>query len=125
MSKFFEMHKQVKTKYGFYVDEKMVKIIEILNDIPGLVTIESCQELHGEENNAWVCFKFGKSYKDLCDFVFDKLDLKMYKRFGDGIGYLSVRGTTNNGPIGELEIRGIKLMEEFLSDFVKQLQEAV
>ena len=41
-------HKQIKTKYSFYVDEKMVKIIEMLNDIPGLDTIESCQELGGK-----------------------------------------------------------------------------
>ena len=63
----------------------------------------------GKEKNAWVCFRFGKSYKDLCDFVFGKLDLKMNKKFGDGIGYLRVSGATNNGPIGELDIRSIFL----------------
>jgi len=117
-------HKQVKTKHNFYVDEKMVKIIEILNDIPGLNTIESCQEFQ-KGGNAWVCFRFGESYKDLCDFIFGNIDLKMYNKFGDGLGHLNVRGTNNNGPIGELEIRDIKLMEEFLSDFTKQLTENV
>jgi len=116
-----ELHKQVKTKYGFRVDEKMVKIVEILNDIPGVVTIESCQEY--KAGNAWVCFRFGESFKDLCDFAFSKLYLRMNEKFGDGIGYLQVSGTTNGKLIANLEIRSIKLMEEFLFDFAKSIKE--
>lgn len=115
-------HKQIKTKHGFYVDEKIVKIIEILNDIPGLVTIESCQGFHGIEDNAWLCFRFGESFKDLCNFVFDEpgLALRMNEKFGDGLGYLQVSCNTNGKPIANLSIRGIKLMEEFLSDFANR-----
>lgn len=116
-----KLHKQVKTKYGFYVDEKMVKIVEILNDIPGVVTIESCQRFGN--GNAWVCFKFGESFRDLCNFAFDKLYLRMNEKFGDGIGYLQVSGTTNGKLIVHLNIRSIKLMEEFLLDFAKNIED--
>ena len=116
-----EFNKQVKTKYGFYVDERMVKIVEILNDIPGVITIESCQEFRN--GNGWICFVFGESFKDLCNIPYDKIYLRMNEKFVAGIGYMQVSGTTNGTLIVELEIRGIRLMEEFLSDFANSIKE--
>ena len=48
-------HKQVITKFGFLVDEKLKDIIELLND-NNYYTVNSCQNQEHLNNVTWICF---------------------------------------------------------------------
>ena len=64
-------HRQVWVKVNARVDEGMAEIIRLLNTIPGLQTLDSCQgELNGRP--AHVFFTYG-DWRRLGAFVFDKL----------------------------------------------------
>ena len=60
-------HKQVKTKFGFMVDEQLLEIIESLNNT-GFVTCNSCQK--NKDGYTWIVFKFTKdsSGKELIEY---------------------------------------------------------
>ena len=100
------MHKQVCIKINRWVDERISKTISILNQIPLLETIESCEGYDGKR--PWICFHYGKywddSWKSLSNFVFGFMAPFLYSELGDSIELL-IRATPSGFYHGELFIR--------------------
>jgi len=77
-------HAQTWVKVNAQVDHGVVPLIEALNSIPGLRTMESC-ETDGEE--AWVCFDAGtQNWSKLAEIVFGWIGPRLADAFGDSVG---------------------------------------
>lgn len=63
-------HKEVPVKVNAFVDEGIAILVEALSDIPGLVTIESCQG--GGGRDAYVFFRVG-DWHQIGGLLFDRL----------------------------------------------------
>ncbi len=79
------VHPQAWVKVNAQVDRGVVPLIEALNSIPGLRTMESC-ETDGEE--AWVCFDAGsENWNKLAEIVFGWLGPKLMDTFGNQVHF--------------------------------------
>lgn len=60
------IHKQVESKFGSFIDEELVDLINIFYDI-GIMTNNSCQNQENKryKNKTWICFN---SLKDVEKF---------------------------------------------------------
>jgi hypothetical protein len=56
------MHKTTLIKVNAWVDEGIAPLVFALNDIPGVVTLDSCQE--AESGWALTFFAYGRDWKD-------------------------------------------------------------
>jgi len=61
------MHKQTIIKVNTQVDEGIARLVEILNGISGVITLDSCQR--GAAGDAYVFFTFGTDWKDLAELL--------------------------------------------------------
>lgn len=61
-------HKQVMTRYGFTVDEKLVDIIVLLND-KGYLTENSCQDQEHLGHKTWIQFSDHDEVKQLLRLI--------------------------------------------------------
>jgi len=61
------MHKQTTIKVNAQVDEGIARLVEVLNGISGVITLDSCQQ--GAAANAYVFFTFGADWKDLAELL--------------------------------------------------------
>jgi len=68
-------HKQVETKFGFFVDEEIKDLIELLND-NAFYTNNSCQEQEHCNHETWICFNENIANKFMKKIF--KLDLILY-----------------------------------------------
>lgn len=64
-------HQQVWVKVNAQVDAGLAEVVRLLNEVPQLDTLQSCQGFPGEAP-AYVYFKFG-DWKKLCEFAFSRL----------------------------------------------------
>lgn len=70
-------------KLDTYLDEKIVPLVELLNEIPDLRTVSSCQ---GFEEDKWGhIFFYYKDYTDLADLIFGKFAPALRKELGEDI----------------------------------------
>jgi hypothetical protein len=78
-------HTQSWVKVNAQVDGGVVPLIEALNCIPELRTMESC-ETDGEE--VWVCFDAGtQNWQKLAEVVFSFLGPSLADTFGNAVGF--------------------------------------
>ena len=70
------MHKQVSAKVTAYVDEGIKDLVEILNNIPNVCKLESCQGYNSEY--AFVSLEYGIDHNNQ-----DKFDLNALVGFAD------------------------------------------
>lgn len=63
-------HNEVQVKVNAFVDEGIADLVSALSDVPGLITMESCQG--GDGQDAYVHFRMG-SWRDAGAFLFDGL----------------------------------------------------
>lgn len=61
-------HKEIAIKVTAFVDEGIAPLVLALNEIPDLVTLESC-EASGPMQEAWVCFEYGTGWTDLAELL--------------------------------------------------------
>jgi len=63
-------HKEVEVKVNAVVDEGVADLIVALSDVPGLVTMESCQG--GDGQDAYVFFVM-PDWRQIGEFLFERL----------------------------------------------------
>ena len=63
-------HKEVPVKVNAFVDEGIADLVQALSEMPGLVTMESCQG--GDGHDAYVFYRM-QDWRQLGEFLFDKL----------------------------------------------------
>ena len=61
------MHEQVTIKVNAEVDRGVASLVAALNEIDGLITLDSCQNCYPWGAN--VFFTFGKDWKDLAELL--------------------------------------------------------
>ncbi len=77
------VHRQAWVKVNAQVDRGVVPLIEALNAIPELRTLESCET---DGDVAWVCFDAGtQNWRKLAEIVFDWLGPKLMDAFGNAV----------------------------------------
>lgn len=59
----YKPHKQVKIKVNAECDEGIVPVVTALNELGGLITLDSCQ--HGVYGEAFVFFTYGTTWQEL------------------------------------------------------------
>ena len=93
-------HKQVWTKVNAQVDEGIAEIVRLLNAIPDLQTIDSCQGTPGGVKPAHVNFYYG-DWKTICQFMFEMLGPRLAEAItGDSVA--SVEVFNGSLPMGKL-----------------------
>ncbi|MGH9257940.1 MAG: hypothetical protein ACRD3C_25550 [Vicinamibacterales bacterium] len=90
-------HPQVWVKVNALVDTGVAEIVSLLNQVPHLRTIDSCQG--GPGHLAHVCFYMG-DWKQIGEFLFEKL-LPELAPAGEDVR-LSVEVFNNSEPMGSL-----------------------
>jgi hypothetical protein len=63
-------HKEVEVKVNALVDEGVADLVGALSEVPGLVTLESCQGGAGQD--AYVFFRM-VDWRQIGEFLFDRL----------------------------------------------------
>lgn len=63
-------HREVAVKVNAYVDEGIADLVSALSEVPGLVTMESCQG--GDGQDAYVHFRMS-DWRQLGQFIFERL----------------------------------------------------
>ncbi len=102
-------------KVNAQVDRGVVALIEALNAVPGLRTMESC-ETDGDE--AWVCFDAGAaSWNQLGEIVFGWLGPKLIDAFGNQV-HIEMK-LTNGIVIAEMTVH--KSVIAVVSRAIRQL----
>lgn len=92
-------HEQVWVKVNTQVDTGLAEIIESMNRVDGLQTLQSCQGDKGH-SPAYIYFSFG-DWQQLCGFVFGRLAPQLRQRLGDE-ARITVEAIGDNDPIGKL-----------------------
>jgi hypothetical protein len=92
-------HHQVWVKVNAPVDAGIAHVVEILNRIPGLQTLDSCEGIPGKKP-AHVYFNYG-DWKKICRFTFSCLGPKLAKAT-DGEATASVEVFNGSNPMGKL-----------------------
>jgi len=77
------LHDQVWVKVNAQVDIGIAEIVELLNRVDGLETLQSCQGIPGEAP-AYVYFSCG-DWQNVCRFVFDEVGPKLHERLDDEV----------------------------------------
>jgi len=57
------MHEQVNIKVNARCDKDIASLVEVLNEIEGCITLDSCQE--GVLGEAYVFFTYGNTWQEL------------------------------------------------------------
>lgn len=63
-------HQEISVKVNALVDEGIAELVAALSEVPGLVTIESCQG--GDGQDAYVFFRM-RDWRQIGEFLFDRL----------------------------------------------------
>lgn len=92
-------HKQVWVKVNAPVDAGIAAIVELLNRVPGLRTIDSCEGIPGRKR-AHVYFNYG-DWKKMSRFAFARLGPHLAKAM-DGDLIASVEVFNGSDPMGKL-----------------------
>lgn len=96
------IHPQTWIKVNVPVDEGIAAIVVLLNTIPGLVTLDSCQGDPGEKD-AHVYFCYG-GWRQMSQFIFEKIGPALKEElYGDV--RLSIEPTAHLDPMAELSFR--------------------
>lgn len=95
-------HAQVWVKVNAPVDSGMAEIVEILNSVAGLETLQSCQGEPGERE-AYVYFFCG-DWKRVGRLVFEEIG-PVIKQRADEDATLTVEATSSNLPMAKLSFR--------------------
>jgi hypothetical protein len=92
-------HAQVWVKVNAPVDEGIAAVVEMLNRLPGLRTIDSCEGIPGKKP-AHVYFNYG-DWKKISRFAFAELGPELAKAM-DGDAVASVEVFNGSDPMGKL-----------------------
>ena len=92
-------HEQTWVRVNAEVDEGLSELISVLNEVPRLQTVQSCQGVSGQRQ-AYVYFHYGP-WEQLCGFVFGKLEPALREILSDD-AILSVEAFGGGPPFGKL-----------------------
>jgi hypothetical protein len=95
-------HPQRWIKVNAPVDEGVSEIVEILNSVEGLETLQSCQG-HPAELDGYVYFCFG-NWTVLCKFIFQKIGPILKQRVDEDVR-LIVEATDADAPMAKLSFK--------------------
>ncbi len=95
-------HPQRWIKVNAPVDEGVAEIVELLNGVDGLETLQSCQGDPGRKDG-YVYFAFG-NWQRICQFVFEKIGPVLKKRVDEDV-VLTIEAADADGPMAKLSFR--------------------
>ena len=61
------MHTEIPIKVNAWVDEGVASLVTALNEIDGILTLDSCE--HGPMGQAYVFFTYGQDWKELAALI--------------------------------------------------------
>lgn len=93
-------HKQVWIKVNAKVDRGISNIVALLNEIDGLITLDSCE---GKNKWSYVYFRYG-TYQTICKLLFGRLAPALIKKYGEDV-VLSAEVSSDLEPIGKIAFR--------------------
>ena len=122
-------HRQMLVKVNGLIDVGIAELVQILNEFPGIYSIESCQG--SPRISAWVCFGYGNSFGErwqpLARFVFGFLGPRLAREIGDRAS-LAIQVTGSGHFQAELTVRPgnmkttINALQKLRKTFVNQLR---
>ncbi len=93
------MHPTVWAKVNVPVDDGIAEIVELLSEIPGLQTLDSCQGDPGGGRPAHVYFYLGSDWRQIGNFLFDQLSPRLEAIRDDSVISLEIfNGSQPRGP---------------------------
>lgn len=96
------LHEQQWVKVNAPVDVGVAKLVDVLNSVEGLETLQSCQGEPGGRDG-YVYFAYG-DWRKICDLVFQKIGPKL-KKIADEDARLVVDATSGDAPMAKLSFR--------------------
>ena len=91
-------HPQTWVHVNAQVDEAVAEVVSTLNELPGLMTVQSCQG--GDGKPAYIYFYFG-DWEQVCRFVFTKLGPAVREAAGEE-PMISVEVFNDSPPMAKL-----------------------
>jgi len=110
-------HAQTWVKVNATVDAGVAELVELLNRVEGLETLQSCQGDAGRRDG-YVYFSCG-DWNTMCKFVFEKIGPTLKERADDDVT-ITVEATSAQCPMGKLCFKA-----EAIGTIVSALKEVI
>lgn len=95
-------HTQTWVKVNVPVDEGVAEIVAVLNSLPGLETLQSCQGDPGGREG-YVYFSYG-DWQKMGRLIFEKIAPRLKERLDEDADVL-IKATDNEEPMAKLSFR--------------------
>lgn len=110
-------HAQTWVKVNAHVDQGVAEIVELLNSVPHLQTVDSCQ---GEPGEAYVYFRL-EGWQSLAKFLFEVVEPAL-RSVGESAVF--IESLNGNPPLGKISFRA-ESCDEVLSALKEALSVSV